>query len=292
MHGQRHVEVLRRREDRVVARIAVGHARDGERTDERAAAAVLHRALELARGLGGIAEREMGDGDQPAAGVAAEVGDPAVVGAAVRARELGVEQLGLPQQARAWDRARPWPSPRGRGAARAPSCPWCRTPRPRGTSAPAWGGRRGRPGARPHRASRARAARAPRRRACPCRPGCRAGPAGRSSRAGRRSRDTRSRRRPRGCAARGRDRPARGRSPRDPAARGCGRRSRSPARRSSWPLPPAYLGSSPGDSTSPALPPPWHFSDGALSPPAVPFSALTPRARQDIVGTGMATHER
>src|SRR5256886_8788139 len=63
MHGQRNVEVLRRREDRVVARIAVGHARDGERTDEGAAAAVLHRALELARRLGRVAERELREGD-------------------------------------------------------------------------------------------------------------------------------------------------------------------------------------------------------------------------------------
>src|SRR5205823_9447377 len=99
VHGQRNVEVLRRREDRVVARVAVGHARDGERADEGAAAAVLHRTLELAGGVFGIAEREMRDGDQPAAGVAAEVGDPAVVRAAIRARELGVEQLGFPQQA-------------------------------------------------------------------------------------------------------------------------------------------------------------------------------------------------
>jgi hypothetical protein len=97
--SQWHVEVLRRREDGVVTRIAVGHAGDGERRDEGAAAAVLHRALELARGLRRIAEREMRDGDQPPAGVAAEVGNPAVVRAAIRARELGVEQLGLPQEA-------------------------------------------------------------------------------------------------------------------------------------------------------------------------------------------------
>src|SRR5262249_38640911 len=41
----------------------------------------------------------MRDGNEPAAGVAAEVGDPAVVRAAIRARELGIEQLRLPQQA-------------------------------------------------------------------------------------------------------------------------------------------------------------------------------------------------
>src|SRR5437879_824501 len=99
MHGQRHVEVLRRREYGVVARIAVGHACDGERTDEGAAAAVPHRALELARGLRRIAEREMRDGNQPAAGVAAEIGDPAVVRATVRTRKLGVEQLSLPEKA-------------------------------------------------------------------------------------------------------------------------------------------------------------------------------------------------
>src|SRR5438445_15652 len=79
--------------------IAVGYARDRERTDEGAAATVLHRSLELARRLRRVAEREMRDGDQPAAGVAAEIGDPAVVRAAIGARELGLEQLGLPQQA-------------------------------------------------------------------------------------------------------------------------------------------------------------------------------------------------
>jgi hypothetical protein len=38
------------------------------------------------------------DRDQPPARVAAEVGDPAVVGAAVGARQLGVHQLRFPQQ--------------------------------------------------------------------------------------------------------------------------------------------------------------------------------------------------
>src|SRR5262249_18897792 len=46
-----------------------------------------------------ISEREMCDGDQPAPGVPAEVRDPAIVRATVRARESGVEQLGLPQKA-------------------------------------------------------------------------------------------------------------------------------------------------------------------------------------------------
>src|SRR5262249_34537495 len=50
MHGQRHIEILRRGEDRVVAWVAVGHARDREGADEGAAAAVVHRALPLARG--------------------------------------------------------------------------------------------------------------------------------------------------------------------------------------------------------------------------------------------------
>src|SRR2546430_12449663 len=63
MHGQWNVEVLRRREDRVVARIAVGHARGGERPDEGAAAAVLNRSRELARRLGRVAERELREGD-------------------------------------------------------------------------------------------------------------------------------------------------------------------------------------------------------------------------------------
>jgi len=78
---------------------AVGQAAPGERHHEGAAAAVAHRALELARGTGGIPQREVRDRHQPAARVAAEVGDPAVVGAAVGERELGVLELGLPQDA-------------------------------------------------------------------------------------------------------------------------------------------------------------------------------------------------
>jgi hypothetical protein len=50
MHGHRHIEVLRSGEDRIVARVAVRHPRDRERTDEGAAAAVVHRAPQLACG--------------------------------------------------------------------------------------------------------------------------------------------------------------------------------------------------------------------------------------------------
>ena len=99
MDGERHVEVLGGREDRVVMGIAVGDPGDRERAHEGAAAAVGDGAPELARGLGGVAQGQMRDRDEAAAGVAAEVGDPAVVGAAVRARELGVDQLGFPQEA-------------------------------------------------------------------------------------------------------------------------------------------------------------------------------------------------
>src|SRR5262249_23629021 len=94
-----HVEILSGREDRVVPRITVRYPRDGERADKRASAAVPHRALELARRLAGVAERQMGDGDETAPGVATEISDPAVIRAAMRAGELGVEQLGLPEQA-------------------------------------------------------------------------------------------------------------------------------------------------------------------------------------------------
>src|SRR5262245_26287237 len=41
----------------------------------------------------------MRDRNEPAPGIAAEVGDPAVVRATIRARKLGIEQLRLPQQA-------------------------------------------------------------------------------------------------------------------------------------------------------------------------------------------------
>ena len=98
MDRERHVEVLGGGEDRVVRGGAVGHARDGERADERAAAPVGDRALELGRRRGRIAEGEVRDGNEAPARVATEVGDPAVVGAAVRGRQRGIEQLGFPQE--------------------------------------------------------------------------------------------------------------------------------------------------------------------------------------------------
>ena len=99
MDGDRHVELDRLGEDRIVRRIAMRLVRPGEGHDEGAAAAVLHRALELGRRRRGIAERQMRDRDQPAAGVAAEIGDPAVVGAAIGLAQLDVIELGLPQDA-------------------------------------------------------------------------------------------------------------------------------------------------------------------------------------------------
>ena len=98
MNRERDAEILRGGEDRVVTRVAVRDAGDRERAYECALASVLDGALELARRFGGVAEREMRDRDQAAAGVAAEIRDPAVVGAAVCGREFGVEEFGFPQQ--------------------------------------------------------------------------------------------------------------------------------------------------------------------------------------------------
>ncbi len=99
MDGDRHVELDRLGIDRVVHRIAVRLVRPGEGHDEGATAAVLHGALELGCGRHGIAERQMGDRDQPAPGIAAEIGDPAVVGPAIGLAQRDVAQLGLPQDA-------------------------------------------------------------------------------------------------------------------------------------------------------------------------------------------------
>ena len=73
-------------------------ARDSERRHECAFAAIFHRALELFRGGLGIAERQMRDRHKPSAGVAAEIRDPSIVGAAVSLREFGVEKFRLPQE--------------------------------------------------------------------------------------------------------------------------------------------------------------------------------------------------
>src|SRR5216684_3280331 len=59
MDRERYVVILRYREDAVVRRVAVRPARKRERRDERAAASVLHRALEFTRGFVRVTEREM-----------------------------------------------------------------------------------------------------------------------------------------------------------------------------------------------------------------------------------------
>jgi len=76
----------------------VGDAGDRERAHEGPAAAVAHRPLELAGRLRGSPSGRCAMGISPPPGIAAEIGDPAVVRAAVRARQLGVHQLGFPQQ--------------------------------------------------------------------------------------------------------------------------------------------------------------------------------------------------
>ena len=76
----------------------MGDARDRERAHEGAAAAIRDGALELLGRRGGIAQRQVRDGDQSPAGVAAEIGDPPVVRAAIRRRQLGVHQFGFPQE--------------------------------------------------------------------------------------------------------------------------------------------------------------------------------------------------
>ncbi len=98
MNRQRNTEVLRCGEDRIVVGMTVGLARNREGADERALTSVLGRAFEFARSRGGVSERNMRDRNQPSARIATEVGNPAIVGAAVGVREIGVENLGLPQQ--------------------------------------------------------------------------------------------------------------------------------------------------------------------------------------------------
>ena len=94
----RDVEVLGGRPHLVVVRVSVGFARPRKRGEERALAAVLDGAAEFLGGFRGIAARQMGDRDEPAAGIRAEVDDPAVVGAAVRRGQGRVLDFAFPQQ--------------------------------------------------------------------------------------------------------------------------------------------------------------------------------------------------
>jgi hypothetical protein len=73
MNRERHVEVLRGGEDPVVPGVSVWGTRgERERAHEGAAAAIGDGALELLGRRGGIAQRQVRDGDQSPAGVAAE----------------------------------------------------------------------------------------------------------------------------------------------------------------------------------------------------------------------------
>src|SRR5271165_1433546 len=94
MNRERHIEVLSGGEQTIVIGMPMRLARDGERRDECAFASVFDGAFEFLRRGVRIAEREMRDGNQPSAGVAAEIRDPSIVGATVGVREFGVEELG------------------------------------------------------------------------------------------------------------------------------------------------------------------------------------------------------
>ncbi len=89
-------EALGHRPQVVEVRVAVGDAVPVPRQEERAAAPVRHGPLELLGGQLRVGEREVGDGDEAPAGVAAEVGDPAVVGAGEGVGELDVLGGDLP----------------------------------------------------------------------------------------------------------------------------------------------------------------------------------------------------
>ena len=207
----------------------------GERRDVRAPRAFADGPLQLSAAAVGIAEGQVRGRDQPGA-VGAELADPAVVGAGVGLRQLGVVELGLPQQA---DRRVEDGGVDALGVEQleALSGPCCRT------------------ALRSGRCGRGRAA-SPAGRDRPSRRASTGSPAGSSSRACRRSRAPRGRRRRSRSAAPGRGTSARGRSPTGRAVRGCGRRRRPRRRRtaaasraSAWP---SFHSSPNGHRTTPA----------------------------------------
>src|SRR5579872_3764424 len=86
MNCQRHPAILRRGEQPVMRQVAMGPAGDGERRYESAFAAVFYCAFKLARRLLRVAQRQMSNWHEPSARVAAEIRNPAIVGAAVGPR--------------------------------------------------------------------------------------------------------------------------------------------------------------------------------------------------------------
>ena len=102
MDGDRDVEFHAFPEQHVVVRMAVDHPVVVERVHPATLAAVAHGAFEFGGRALRVEERQHGDGYQPTAAVAAEVRDPAVVGARVGETDLGVGLLHFPKQANGW----------------------------------------------------------------------------------------------------------------------------------------------------------------------------------------------
>ena len=97
MDREGNVEVLRGREHGIVARVAERPGVVGERRDVRARAP-SPTARSSSRGGIRIAQRKVRGGYETVA-PRAELADPPVVRARVRLREIGIVELGLPQQA-------------------------------------------------------------------------------------------------------------------------------------------------------------------------------------------------
>src|SRR5262245_29783519 len=99
MNRNRHVELFGRRPEAIVEGVRLCLPRPGKRRDESALCARAHGALELSRGFLWLSERDVGDRNQAAAGLGAEIHDPAVVGAAIGGGKLGILDLRLPENA-------------------------------------------------------------------------------------------------------------------------------------------------------------------------------------------------
>ena len=86
MNCQGDIKVLRGSKHDIVVEMAVGFARDSERTHERALTACLDRAFKFMGRFHRVAQRQMRDGNEAPCGIATKLGDPAIIGSAVRAR--------------------------------------------------------------------------------------------------------------------------------------------------------------------------------------------------------------
>ena len=96
MQGNGHIQLLGLCPDRIIVWMPVRFLRPGKRREKSAFATRLDRPLQFCRRFIGIRAGQMGDRDEAATRLGAEVHNPAVIGPAIGGRYFRVLDLTLP----------------------------------------------------------------------------------------------------------------------------------------------------------------------------------------------------